>query len=57
VLNFSTVSHSHVPARASGNLAIYDTAELEQAAQCLNVLTKPFPLGNFKRVVQNALAP
>jgi CheY-like chemotaxis protein len=40
-------------------ITAYGTAELEQAAQRLNVygyMTKPFPLADLKRVVQSALA-
>jgi two-component system response regulator (stage 0 sporulation protein F) len=40
-------------------ITAYGTDELEQAAERLNVyhyMTKPFPLGDLKRVVQSALA-
>ena len=47
------------PATRTILITAYDSAELEQAAQRLNVyryMAKPFPLGDLKRVVQSALA-
>ena len=48
------------PATRTILITAYGTDELERAAQRLNVyryMTKPFPLGDLKRVVQSALAP
>ena len=48
------------PATRTILITAYGTDELEQAAQRLHVyrhMTKPFPLGDLKRVVQSALTP
>lgn len=46
------------PARRTILITAYDTNELEQAARRLNVyryMTKPFALGDLKRIIQSAL--